>query len=100
MNAREIMGGGGGGVISKADGGDSRRLSLLRWGSGIRSQKGKKEKEKKGFFFFFFFCILLGERLCSVLDKGFRVSFWDLGVGRLCSKALQILGRWFYQSIA
>ena len=70
---------------------------MLRWGSGIRRQKGKREKKS---FFFFFFCILLGERLCSVLEKGFRVSFLDLGVGRLYYEALQILGRRFYQSIA
>ena len=42
---------------------ESRSLSLLRWGFGIRSQKGKRGKKK--FFFFFFFCILLGERLLS-----------------------------------
>ena len=70
---------------------------MLRWGSGIRSQKGKREKKEN---WFFFFSILLGERLCSVLEEGFWVSFWDLGVGRLCSEALQILGRRFYQSIA
>ena len=76
---------------------ESRSLSLLRWGFGIRSQKGKRGKKK---FFFFFFCILLGERLCSVLGEGFRVSFWDLGVGRFCYEALQILRRRLYDNIA
>ena len=50
-------------------------------------------------FFFFFFAFYVGKD-CSVLEEGFRVSFWDLGVGRLCSEALQIPGRRFYQSIA
>ena len=73
-------------------------------GFWYKKPKGKKEKKKKKRFFCFFlhfaFCILMGERLYSVLEEGFRVSFWDLGVGRFCSEALQILGRRFYHSIA
>ena len=79
-------------------GSESRRLSLLRWGSSIRSKKGTRERKKRKTIFFFF-CILLGERIYSVLEEGFRVSFWDLGVGRFYSKALQILRRRCNQSI-
>ena len=64
------------------------------WYKKLEEEKRKKEK-KKGYFFFHF----MGERLCSVLEEGFQVSFWDLGVGRFYSKALQILGRRFNQSI-
>ena len=67
---------------------------------GFWYKKPEGEDKEIRFFFFFFFCILLGERLCSVLDEGFQVSLWDLGVGRFCFEALQILGRRFYQSIA
>ena len=51
---------------------------MLRWGSGIRSKKGKRKKKKrKGFFFFF--RILLGGKTQLRFGGGILGEFLGFG---------------------
>ena len=53
------------------------RLGFLRWGSGIRIQKGERKKGKKGFLFIFWHFA----RGKTLLSFGLGISGGFLGFG-------------------